>query len=169
MPRSPTRACSSAWRTREDRRDPVLSCPNGRTARAEVSRSITSFRNPAQYAKPALYSWLSTSSLAPSVFTSLIASLSRGSGPSALRPSPQRRSTQSVVSGSLTRFGIAADRCFPSHSPTLRPWIGGRSCTGCGSDVRRGGVLEPGALARVRRGTFLSQAGPQFGTRACSS
>ena len=32
---------------------------------------------------------------------------------------------------------------------------------GCGSDVLRGGALEPGALARMRRGTFLSQAGPQ--------
>ena len=33
---------------------------------------------------------------------------------------------------------------------------------GCGSVVRRGGVLEPGALARIRRGTFLSQAGPRL-------
>jgi len=32
---------------------------------------------------------------------------------------------------------------------------------GCGSDVLRGGALEPGALTHVRRGTFLSQAGPR--------
>src|SRR6476646_7913365 len=32
---------------------------------------------------------------------------------------------------------------------------------GCGSDVLRGGALEPGALARMRRGTFLSQVGPR--------
>src|SRR6266478_3775372 len=32
---------------------------------------------------------------------------------------------------------------------------------GCGSGVLRGGALEPGALARMRRGTFLSQAGPR--------
>jgi len=40
-----------------------------------------------------------------------------------------------------------ADRCFPSHSPTLRPWIARPRLRCRGAPVLRGGDLEPDAPA----------------------
>ncbi len=60
---------------------------------------------------------------------------------------------QSVVSCRLDDPGMScvcmsrsaeAERCFPCHSPALRPWIARSSKS---SVVLRGGDLEPGALA----------------------
>jgi hypothetical protein len=44
-----------------------------------------------------------------------------------------------------------ANRCFPSLSPTLRPWIAGPQLRNCGSVVLRGGALEPGARGSLRK------------------
>ena len=82
---------------------------------------------------------------------------------------------------SLTR-SANAERCFPSHSPTLRPWIVTRRLrTSAAVAVLRGGALEPEPrtfdpkisklkhtliyqrhFQRRAPRVFLSQAGPRF-------
>ena len=106
-----------------------------------------------------------------------------------LRPSPRcGRSTQqaSAHRGAVGRVLMSrpaeAERCFPCHSPTLRPWIADRRLrTLRAVAVLRGGALEPEPQtlrsekahakanancqrvfpARALR-VFLSQAGPRF-------
>jgi hypothetical protein len=57
-------------------------------------------------------------------------------------PPPGGRSTQQQIFP-MSRTG-EAERCFPSHSPILRPWIAHRRlCTSEAIDVLRGGALEP--------------------------
>jgi hypothetical protein len=54
---------------------------------------------------------------------------------------PVRRSRNDVVSLS---HSAEAERCFSSHSPTLRPWIADRRLrSAMAIDVLRGGALEP--------------------------
>jgi hypothetical protein len=105
-----------------------------------------------------------------------------------LRPSPntgrstqQASATRRAWSRPLSR-PLEAGRCFPCHSPTLRPWITDHSLrTLRSADVLRGGALEPEprmhllekrrlkqtliASVPFRRAAprvFLSQAGPRF-------
>ena len=94
----------------------------------------------------------------------------------ARRKGGRRRRLQSSVTPGL----LLPKRCFPCHSPTLRPWIAPRRLRGRRRSVLRGGALEPepGAnagnvqakadanrrrhcSARTPR-VFLSQAGPRF-------
>ena len=83
-----------------------------------------------------------------------------GSGPSALRPSPGEEIDAERLFVHMTR---PAQRQPMFSKPLTCPSTLDRrtQLAGCGSGVLRGGALEPGALARMRRGTFLSQAGPQ--------
>src|SRR5262245_8726298 len=100
---------------------------------------------------------------------------SRSPSISRVRP---RRSTQSVLYASYVTAGPKAGRCFPSHSPTLRPWIGGRSCaaaspssyveglwspalvTRCKNGRLKPQIIHPHLLLRAAQRAFLSQAGP---------
>jgi len=81
---------------------------------------------------------------------------------------------------SVTPGVLLPKRCFPCHSPTLRPWIAPFRLRGRRRNVLRGGALEPepgAALEICRRKqtliaerfcsartprVFLSQAGPRF-------
>ena len=90
----------------------------------------------------------------------LLSSCGFGSGPSALRPSPGKEIDAKRLFVHMTR---PAQRQPMFSKPLTCPSTLDRRAqlAGCGSDVRRGGALEPGALARMRRGTFLSQVGPR--------
>jgi hypothetical protein len=69
------------------------------------------------------------------------------------RRTDSRRSLASSVSSASK-----AERCCPSHSPTLRPWIDGRRMRDPGLDVvLRGGALEPEPRARLRKSAGKSQ------------
>jgi hypothetical protein len=64
-----------------------------------------------------------------------------------LRPSPREGSTQQPGSANRRSYmsrPACAGRCFPSLSPTLRPWIAARRLRSSRARVvLRGGVLEP--------------------------
>src|SRR4051812_22364310 len=93
---------------------------------------------------------------------------------SALRPPPGTGEIDAAAdrSNGLSRTADAG-RCFPCHSPTLRPWIAVRRPTwrGFGARVsarswknctlKRTQVFQR-VFQRDARGVFLSQAGPRF-------
>src|SRR5436305_13574024 len=97
--------------------------------------------------------------------------------PMPLRPSPDVRSTQQARSLPLSR-SASAERCFPSHSPTLRPWIVDRLRRWSASYVkelwspslaRHSEKRQAKAHANYLRSfqrqaprVFLSRAGPRF-------
>jgi len=67
----------------------------------------------------------------------------RPPSPSGGRSTQQREPrTEREEASSLSRTGEAARR-FPSHSPTLRPWIVDRRLRTTRIVVLRGGALEP--------------------------
>ena len=80
-----------------------------------------------------------------------------------------------------------AERCFPSHSPALRPWIAGRdlrlprassyveelwsptSTSILKNSQAKAHALLPAFFPAPSARVFLSQAGPRFTLRSCSS
>jgi hypothetical protein len=110
-----------------------------------------------------------------------------------LRPPPEReldaaaKPPASRVAVFLCHARPITERCFPSHSPTLRPWIVGRlahvragrrpTWRGFGARSSVAGRINrhakaDAALSRsfhCQPKIFLSQAGPRFRSNACSS
>jgi hypothetical protein len=100
--------------------------------------------------------------------------------------STQQRDRSAALLSSLSRT-TTSERCFPSHSPTLRPWIADRACArarrspsyveefwspfpGCPSVKERAKANALFcALFPTAPRIFLSQAGPRFRSIACSS
>src|SRR4051794_21315111 len=87
-------------------------------------------------------------------------SVASGSGGPALRPSPAREIDAKRPGRVSVTVGAKADRCFPSHSPTLRPWIAGRSSIGAAdpsSDVE--GCWSPALLRACAEEPFSLRRG----------
>jgi hypothetical protein len=67
--------------------------------------------------------------------------------PCKITPAPSTSPRREIDATAQSVFDVSSDRterCFPSHSPTLRPWIAHRRLrTSEAIDVLRGGALEP--------------------------
>jgi hypothetical protein len=71
-----------------------------------------------------------------------------------LRPRSTQRRTMRRTRGACSVTPFNRERCCPSHSPTLRPWIAAT----LGYVVLRGGALEPGALVSFEKSQAKARA-----------